>query len=180
MSESNSIRLSLQRTKFLATGGVVLGATAIINVFGIPTILCRDESTDDAGRSINAYTSAAFPPEIASNDSDQFATPTSLLNASTGSNDSNKDPFIRVDSIASRFTEPLIATRDFVPMLRASLPKNTTSFEDNDPVKRQLRNIFDGTEVIRLKLYWEDGYFWQEKAEEKWYVHDLLNRALQI
>ena len=169
MSKSNSNRPSLRRTTFLATGGIVLGATALANVVQIPTILCHDGSTDDAGHSIDAYPSATFPPESASNDSKQIATPLTLLNASIGSNHSNhQDPSIQVDSIASRFTEPLIATRNLVPMLRAYLPKNTTSVEVDVPAKRQLRNIFDGTDSIWLKLYWEDGYLWQGKAEEKW------------
>lgn len=117
MSELNPKFLE-QRSKFIAIGGVVVCASTLGAVFGLPTVLQRDVSPDDAESSF-----AAFVPENAS-----------VLNHAP-----------------------------------PEVDKPTTAYEaDTLPPMRQLGNVFLEDNAVRLKLYWQDGYFWQEKKEETW------------
>ena len=132
MSELNPKFLE-QRSKFIAIGGVVVCASTLGAVFGLPTVLQRDVSPDDAESSF-----AAFVPENAS-----------VLN--------HAPP--EVDSISK-------SARQLTANLRT---KPTTAYEaDTLPPMRQLGNLFLEDNAVRLKLYWQDGYFWQEKKEETW------------
>jgi hypothetical protein len=153
MSESNQnfLKCHGQRSKFIAIGGVVVCAFTLGVVFGLPTVLQRHDSPDDANSSF-----AAFIPKNASNKSEQLAAD-SFMN-SAGSDDSNHVP-AEVDSI-SKPAHKLMAN------LRT---KPTTSYEvDTLPSMRKLGNLFIEDNAIRLKLYWQGGYFWQEKREETW------------
>jgi hypothetical protein len=132
MSELNPKFLE-QRSKFIAIGGVVVCASTLGAVFGLPTVLQRDVSPYDAESSF-----AAFVPENAS-----------VLN--------HAPP--EVDSISK-------SARQLTANLRT---KPTTAYEaDSLPPMRQLGNLFLEDNAVRLKLYWQDGYFWQEKKEETW------------
>jgi hypothetical protein len=151
MSES-PIRVSMMRTKFLATGGIILGTTAIAFVIGIPVILHqRDEHTDDDGSLIDANPTKTF---------------------SMGKHLVTKSPSIAPSSIMPSqdllpiITKPTHRSRESLPTLR------TTSIEVDvaavAKTTRHLNNIFDEDDSFRLKLYWEPGYYWQENTDEKW------------
>jgi hypothetical protein len=150
MSELNPNFLSRheQRSKFIAIGGVVVCASILGVVFGLPTALQRDDSPDGADSSF-----AAVVPQNASNDKEQ-----SVRVYSTGSDVLIHAP-PEVD-IISKSAHQLTAN------LRT---KPTTAYEaDTLPPMRQLGNLFLEDNAVRLKLYWQDGYFWQEKKEETW------------
>jgi hypothetical protein len=157
MSESNPIHVSLMRTKFLATGGIILSATAIAIVIGIPGILHpRDEYTNDD----DAIDASPFLMEILSiNDREQDLVTTKSPSIAPSSIMPSQD-------ILPIITKPTHRSRESLPTLR------TTSIEvdvvTEAKTTRHLNNIFDEDDSFRLKLYWEPGYYWQEKNEEKW------------
>jgi hypothetical protein len=139
MSELNPKFLE-QRSKFIAIGGVVVCASTLGAVFGLPTVLQRDVSPDDAESSF-----AAFVPENAS-----------VLN--------HAPP--EVDSISK-------SARQLTANLRT---KPTTAYEaDTLSPMRQLGNLFLEDNAVRLKLYWQKDYFWQEKKEETWKFNEVRN-----
>ncbi len=147
MSELNPKFLSCheQRSKFIAIGRVVVCASTLGVVFGLPTFLQRDESPDDADSSF-----AAFVPE-------KQSVIDSFMNSAESDVLNHAPP--EVDSI-SKLAHQLTAN------LRT---KPTPAYEaDTLPPMRQLGNLFLEDNAVRLKLYWQDGYFWQEKKEETW------------
>ena len=153
MSELNPNFLSRheQRSKFIAIGGVIVCASTLGVVFGLPTVLQRDKSPDEADSSFSA-----FVPKNASNDNEQSVHDGFMDSA--GSDVLNHAP-LEVDSI-SKSAHHLTAN------LRT---KPTTAYEaDTLSPMRQLGNLFLEDNAIRLKLYWQNGYFWQEKKEETW------------
>jgi hypothetical protein len=113
MSESNQNFLNChgQRSKFFVIGGLVVCASTLGVVFGLPTVLQRHDSPDDANSSFSA-----FIPKNASNKGEQLAAD-SFMNLA-GSDDPNHVP-VEVDSI-SKPAHKLIAN------LRT---KTTTSYE---------------------------------------------------
>lgn len=157
MNESNPIRASLMRNKFLATGGIIFGVTAISFVIGIPFTLQRDEYTNDDGSLINTNPTKTLTMEILPiNDREHFVRSTSITPS-----------FIMPSQdLIPITTKPAHQNRESLPTLR------TTPIQVGgvaaEAKTRQLNNIFDEDDSFRLKLYWEPGYYWQENTEEKW------------
>ena len=141
MSES-PIRVSLMRTKFLATGGIILGTTAIAFVIGIPVILHQRDEHTDANPTKTFSMVVTKSPSIA---------PSSIMPS---------------QDLLPIITKPTHRSRESLPTLR------TTSIEVDvaavAKTARHLNNIFDEDDSFRLKLYWEPGYYWQENTDEKW------------
>jgi hypothetical protein len=156
MSELNPNFLSRheQQSKFIAIGGVVVCASTLGVVFGLPTVLQHDKSPDDADSSFSAF---------ASNDNEQSVHDGFMDLA--GSDVLNHAP-PEVDSI-SKSAHHLTAN------LRT---KPTTAYEaDTLSPMRQLGNLFLEDNAVRLKLYWQKDYFWQEKKEETWKFNEVRN-----
>jgi hypothetical protein len=71
-------------------------------------------------------------------------------------------------------TKPTHRSRESLPTLRTtSIDVDVVASIEVDVVAeaetmRHLNNIFNEDDSFRLKLYWEPGYYWQEKIEEKW------------
>ena len=80
-----------------------------------------------------------------------------------GSKVSNQAQSIQIGSIDSPTSKP-------TQQLRKNPPISTPPADDDAHLASTARklNLFAGEISIRLKLYWQRGYYWQEEIEEKW------------
>ena len=155
----------------MAVGGFVVGASAMAAVIGLHNIFDNGESTSLRGSDQLPGSSGTASSNSESNHSSQVlsdemsstATPTAAPSFIT--NNSPVPTFSPTQQL-----ETLIPTN--LPTRDGEFPTEipTTKGEQNTSGAFTSHSILRTVEVgFRLKLYWEDGYFWQEKTNEKWW-----------
>ena len=183
-----SPRHTKQRSTLIAVGGFVVGASAMAAVLGLHNALQHNDE--------RAHLRGNDAPDTTTGG--DFSNAASLLHGhvSSGSNDSIQatqavsiQDHQQVDSIAQTPTAaPSIAISSPYPtytpteQVETLFPTYQPTFEGQFPTEVPTtqgelvasnmiisNSILRSIEVgVRLKLYWEQGYFWQENEEEKW------------
>ena len=129
-----------KRTTFVVVGGVVACVTALAVVLGLKGV-----KTVRLGDESHSHDGASFSALLTAN--------------ASGSN----------DSVSSPTTTPSVANSNILPTSKPTqqLRKySPSSLVQTAPATRELNLFLD--EKVRMKLYWEVGYYWQEETVEKW------------
>ena len=191
MNPSSSRQLAQQakhRSTIMAVGGFVVGATAAATMIGIHNALQEQVVTSLRGGNGDTYSpttdtvDTASEPDSSGTPLIQYAvaaattnTTTEIANATTSIPTPSTAPSTIAPSSKFPTYQPtqqlptLIPT--FVPTFDGQFPTEVPTTQDeliaSDIITTNsiLRSIEVG---VRLKLYWEQGYFWQESEEEKW------------
>ena len=164
----------------MVVGGFVVGASAMAAVIGLHNVFGNDESAFLRGSNQSHDSSDTLLQ------GDQSVVSQS---ANTVSNQSKQVISNQMDSTAAPTAAPSGADSSPVPtyspsqqpdtLFPTNLPTYDGEFPTEVPTKQDELNasyvspnhsILRAKEVgVRLKLYWEEGYFWQERYEEKWW-----------
>ncbi|KAL7523702.1 hypothetical protein ACHAXR_000294, partial [Thalassiosira sp. AJA248-18] len=172
-----------QRATLMAVGGFVVGASAMAALIGLHNVFHNDKSA-----SLRGYSSSATPEFDTSNDKVSSMPMSSPSPTSTPEASSEQDIFsasIRsMNSTATPTPAPSSSNSSpfptsYMPTPETLMPTDypthdateaPTELEDGAPDALFKRQHLRSKEVgFRLKLYWEEGYFWQERTEEKWW-----------
>jgi len=168
-----------QRATLMAVGGFVVGASAMAALIGLHNALQQEPSLRGADTLPAVNDAASSPGQLeVGNLTDGIGNETGILGddrpGTSGSNPTSKAPsasptdgpfptFTPTDDID--FTFPTTSpTSDNFPTVMPTTQK-----------EGKASGVFTGLSVlrssevgVRLKMYWEEGYYWQESTKEKW------------
>ena len=192
ITNQSSPRHTKQRSTLIAVGGFVVGASAMAIVLGLHEALQHN----DEPAHLRGNDSSYLPPDTTNGADSSNAASFRHGHVSSGSNDSIQATQIlsiqdhqEVDSIETPTAAPsTIAISSPYPtympteQVETLFPTYQPTFEGQFPTEVPTtqgelvasnvitsNSILRSIEVgVRLKLYWEQGYFWQENEEEKW------------
>ena len=172
-----------QRASFMAIGGFVVGASAMAVLFGLHNAV-DDERVD----SLRGYSSSSAPEidtsdmnmvniVVPSNFSETMSTIATNISTSTQAVNSIAPPTQAPSySPSSDTLRPTSFPTSSETSMPTDLPTSDTTFaptlEDYDTpdgLKLQPWALRSSEVGFRLKLYWETGYYWQERTDETWW-----------
>eukprot|EP00984_Skeletonema_dohrnii_P019478 scaffold9314_cov99-Skeletonema_dohrnii-CCMP3373.AAC.3 len=167
MRQETSSSSSRRQGVVIAAKGFLVGASAVSALFVLEDLVSKEDSTASLRGGSNTLSTI-----------DPTLPPSNSSNVEHGN-----PPEINVQLLAASDETTLLPTQSYVPSAAPStpiptymptaageIPTDMPTQIDNDVISSSLAKFRSNNEIgFRLKLYWENGYYWQEITTEKFW-----------